>query len=166
MNGIFAILLQAAGMLVSPVAAQAPAAVVEEVGGGVTGVQFMDYVEPGQVIRLGGHDRIDEAVIEFQSFFVWLAPSRGQDARPSRGQAVGADAEFAHQRDVLRPTVVMVACNIAVVAAENLAGQMAESIPDRRPAPVLGDGTLDLVGRRRSAPQKTVRKTGRHLAVP
>ncbi len=45
-------------MLISPVAAQTPAAVVEEVGGGVTGVQFMDYVEPGQVIRLGGHDRI------------------------------------------------------------------------------------------------------------
>jgi len=58
MNGIFAMVLQAAGMLVSPAAAQAPAAVVEEVGGGVTGVQFMDYVEPGQVIRLGGHDRI------------------------------------------------------------------------------------------------------------
>ena len=58
MNGIFAILLQAAGMLVSPVAAQTPAAVVEEVGGSVTGVQFMDYVEPGQVIRLGTHDRI------------------------------------------------------------------------------------------------------------
>jgi hypothetical protein len=58
MNGIFAILLQAAGIVVSPVAAQTPAAVVEEVGGGVTGVQFMDYVEPGQVIRLGGHDRL------------------------------------------------------------------------------------------------------------
>jgi hypothetical protein len=58
MNGIFAILLQAAGMLVSPVAAQTPVAVVEEVGGGVTGVQFMDYVEPGQVIRLGVHDRL------------------------------------------------------------------------------------------------------------
>src|SRR6201997_4907053 len=58
MNGIFAILLQAAGMLVSPVAAQTPAALVEEVGGGVMGVQFMDYVEPGQVIRLGGHDRL------------------------------------------------------------------------------------------------------------
>ncbi len=48
MNGIFAMVLQAAGMLVSPVAAQTPAAVVEEVGGGVAGVQFMDYVEPGQ----------------------------------------------------------------------------------------------------------------------
>jgi hypothetical protein len=47
-----------AGLLVSPASAQAPAAVVEDVGGGVLGIQFMDYVEPGQVIRLGAHDRI------------------------------------------------------------------------------------------------------------
>jgi hypothetical protein len=60
----------------------------------------------------------------------------------------------------------MVASNVTVVAAENLTGEMAEGIPDRWPAAVLGDGTLDLVGRRRGAPQKTVRKTGRHLAVP
>jgi hypothetical protein len=58
MNGIFAIFLQAAGLLVPPALAQSPAAVVEELGGSVTGVQFMDYVEPGQVIRLGAHDRI------------------------------------------------------------------------------------------------------------
>jgi hypothetical protein len=38
--------------------AQSPAAVVEDLAGNVPGVQFMDYVEPGQVIRLGAHDRI------------------------------------------------------------------------------------------------------------
>src|SRR6202795_4885386 len=34
-------------------AAQAPVAVVEEVQGKVTGVEFMDYVAPGKVIKLG-----------------------------------------------------------------------------------------------------------------
>src|ERR1700716_4098565 len=34
-------------------AAQAPAAVVEDVQGKVTGVEFMDYVAPGKVIKLG-----------------------------------------------------------------------------------------------------------------
>ena len=58
MNGIFAMVLQAAGMMVSAAVAQMPAAVVEEVGSGVAGVTFMDYVEPGQVIRLSGHDRM------------------------------------------------------------------------------------------------------------
>src|SRR5688572_6148429 len=33
--------------------AQAPVAVVEEVQGNVTGAEFMDYVVPGKVIKLG-----------------------------------------------------------------------------------------------------------------
>jgi len=58
MSNIFAILLQMVAMMVSPASAQSPSAVVEEVGAGVAGVQFMDYVEPGQVIRLGAVDRL------------------------------------------------------------------------------------------------------------
>jgi hypothetical protein len=58
MSNIFAILLQGVAMTVSPASAQSPSAVVEEVGAGVAGVQLMDYVEPGQVIRLGAADRL------------------------------------------------------------------------------------------------------------
>jgi hypothetical protein len=58
MNAIFGILLQGAGALILTASAQSPAAVVEELAGSVPGVQFMDYVDPGQVIRLGAHDRI------------------------------------------------------------------------------------------------------------
>jgi hypothetical protein len=58
MNAIFGILLQGAAALILSASAQSPAAVVEELAGAVAGVQFMDYVEPGQVIRLGAHDRI------------------------------------------------------------------------------------------------------------
>jgi hypothetical protein len=39
-------------------AGQAPAAVVEDVQGKVTGAEFMDYVVPGQVIKLGAGGRI------------------------------------------------------------------------------------------------------------
>src|SRR5262245_56447724 len=39
-------------------AAQGPAAVVEEVSGKSAGVEFMDYVTPGKVIRLGRQDTI------------------------------------------------------------------------------------------------------------
>jgi hypothetical protein len=38
---------------IAAAAGQAPVAVVEDVQGKVTGVQFMDYVVPGQVIKLG-----------------------------------------------------------------------------------------------------------------
>jgi hypothetical protein len=58
MNAIFGILLQGAGALILTASAQSPVAVVEELAGSVPGVQFMDYVDPGQVIRLGAHDRI------------------------------------------------------------------------------------------------------------
>jgi hypothetical protein len=58
MQAIFAILLQGAGALILSAAAQSPAAVIEDLVGSVPGVQFMDYVEPGQVIRLGARDRI------------------------------------------------------------------------------------------------------------
>jgi hypothetical protein len=44
--------------LVVPAAAQAPVAVVEDVRGKVAGVEFMDYVVPGKVIKLGPKDSI------------------------------------------------------------------------------------------------------------
>jgi len=39
--------------LATPARAQAPVAVVEDAQGKVTGAEFMDYVVPGQVIKLG-----------------------------------------------------------------------------------------------------------------
>lgn len=42
----------------SPVAAQSPAAVVEDTTGNQSGVEFMDYVEVGKVIHLGPNDSI------------------------------------------------------------------------------------------------------------
>lgn len=58
MSAIFNILLQGAGAFILAASAQSPAAVVEEIQGSVPGIAFMDYVDPGQVIHLGAHDRI------------------------------------------------------------------------------------------------------------
>ena len=58
MNAIFTMVLWGAGALILTASAQAPVAVVEEIEGSAPGVAFMDYVERGQVIRLGAHDRI------------------------------------------------------------------------------------------------------------
>jgi hypothetical protein len=44
--------------LVVPAAAQVPVAVVEDVKGKVAGIEFMDYVAPGKVIKLGPRDSI------------------------------------------------------------------------------------------------------------
>jgi hypothetical protein len=39
-------------------APRAPVAVIEDITGGPSGIQLMDYVEPGQVIKLGAHDTV------------------------------------------------------------------------------------------------------------
>ena len=52
MTRIFAALVGLAGSA-GLAAAQTPVAVVEEVSGPVTGAEFMDYVAPGKVIKLG-----------------------------------------------------------------------------------------------------------------
>ncbi len=51
-------LVVSAWALGSPVSAQPSSAIVEEVVGNPSGVEFMDYVEPGRVIRLGPGDSI------------------------------------------------------------------------------------------------------------
>ena len=58
MFGIFLIFLGTAGILAPAASAQSPAAVIEELVGMPPGIQFMDYVESGQVIHLGPHDRL------------------------------------------------------------------------------------------------------------
>jgi hypothetical protein len=52
MKSIFAALVGVVGFS-GLAAAQAPVAVVEDVQGPVTGAEFMDYVAPGKVIKLG-----------------------------------------------------------------------------------------------------------------
>ena len=52
MKSIFAALVGLVGFT-GLAAAQAPVAVVEDVQGPVTGAEFMDYVAPGKVIKLG-----------------------------------------------------------------------------------------------------------------
>jgi hypothetical protein len=44
--------------LAGPAAAQGPVAVVEDVQGKVIGVEFMDYVAPGKVIKLGPDSKV------------------------------------------------------------------------------------------------------------
>lgn len=59
-TGISRAAVLAAGLLVSPLSAwaQAPVAVVEDVNSKSAGVEFMDYVAPGKVIKLGAADTL------------------------------------------------------------------------------------------------------------
>jgi hypothetical protein len=53
-----AALLKTAGIFILAASPQSPAAVVEDIAGAPPGIQFMDYAEIGEVIKLSPQDRI------------------------------------------------------------------------------------------------------------
>src|SRR5271170_3628494 len=104
-------------------------------------------VEADPWLDTGSEHAVDQPIVEFQPLGVYPAATLGQDARPRRRQTIGAEAELAHKRHILRPAMVMVAGNIPGAAVGDPAGKVAKGVPDRRPAPVLRDRAFDLVGR-------------------
>jgi hypothetical protein len=85
-------------------------------------------------------------------------------ARPSDREAIGLQAELRHQVEVLAPAVVVVAGDLAGLAAGHRAGHAAEGVPDRVAAPVLAHRSLDLVRRRGRAEPHLSRERRLHFA--
>jgi hypothetical protein len=52
------VLLKAAASVALAAAPHSPVAVIEDIVGSPSGIQFMDYAEPGQVIKLGQQDTV------------------------------------------------------------------------------------------------------------
>ena len=109
----------------------------------------------------GGEQLVDEAVVEVEPGAIGKATAVGQDPRPGHGEPVRAQAEFAHQGDVLAVAVHVVARDQAGVAVADPARGGREGVPDRRRAAVLVGGALDLVRRGRGAPDEVRRKPAR-----
>jgi hypothetical protein len=80
---------------ITPAAAQPPSAIVEDVQGKVKGVEFMDYVAPGKVIKLG----TDGIVVLGYMKSCWRETIRGGVA------VVGAEESRTAQSDVRREKV-------------------------------------------------------------
>ena len=122
------------------------------------GLGQVPVVQRGGGGDAGVEEGVDEAVVEGQARLVDRPEGVGGDlrgdARPRDREAVGPQAQALHQRDVLRPPVVVVVGDVAGVAADDLAGGVAEGVPDRGGAPVLGDRALDLVGGGGRAPHE------------
>ena len=77
--------------LASPAAAEPPVAVVEEVSGKVTGAEFMDYVTPKTVIKLGA----DSSVV-----LSYLKSCRREKISGIGTVIVGTDESIVHLADV------------------------------------------------------------------
>lgn len=81
--------------VVTAAAAQAPVAVVEDIQGKVSGVEFMDYVTSGQVIKLGPKDSI---VLGYMKS-CWRETITGGTV------VIGAEQSLVHQGDIQRVKV-------------------------------------------------------------
>ena len=96
----------------------------------------------------GGLERLDEVLVEADALGVDAAAggARRHDARPRDRQAVGLDAQLAHQLDVGLVAVVVVDRDAASRVAGDLAlGGVGKRVPDRQPFTVGVPRALDLV---------------------
>jgi hypothetical protein len=107
---------------------------------------------------------VDEPAVEVEPALVDRATVRA-DPRPGDREAVRREAEVAHQRDVLRHPVVVVARDGAGVAVDDRARHAGERVPDGGGPAVLVDGTLDLVGGGGRAPEEAGREREPGVAV-
>jgi len=115
--------------------------------------------EPGLDSRR--QQRVDEAVIECQPRLVGVTAAVRQDARPGDRKPIGVDAEIAHQRNVLGPTMVMIAGGVAGIAVGDAPDLAAKGVPDAGASTVFTHGAFDLVARCRDAPDEPVAAVGR-----
>ena len=95
MKNIFGAAIALIG-LTGTAAAQAPVAVVEEVQGKVTGVEFMDYVAPGKVIKLGPAGSV---------VLAYMKSCRRETITGIGTVIVGAEESMVHLGDVKASTV-------------------------------------------------------------
>src|SRR5215216_7855695 len=95
---------------------------------------------------------VDEAVVEVETLRVGTAAPCGKDARPGDREAVTADSELAHERNVVRVPMEVITGDIARVTIGDCAGGMAKNVPNRLSAATLADSTLDLIRRGGGAP--------------
>ncbi len=112
---------------------------------------------------------VHQSLVEVEPGLVDLAGAVGEHARPGDREPVGAEPERGHQVQVLLHPVVVVAGDVAVVAAVDLAGSPAERVPDARRAAVLGGSPLDLERSRAGAPGEAFGKLescGHPLTAP
>src|SRR5215467_2258207 len=120
----------------------------------------MVETDPG--FDAGFHYGVDQPVVEFNPLCADAASAFGENTRPCGRQAIGADAQFAHQRNILGPAMVMVTGDVAGRFIVDIARQVTKGVPDRRLAPVFFDRALDLISRGRGTPEKPLGKRIRH----
>jgi hypothetical protein len=112
-----------------------------------------------------GEQLVHEAIVEIEAFRVRRPVAVWKHPRPGDREAIGLGAEILDEADILFIEVIMIVGAIGVGAVLDLAGRVAEGVPDRHPAAILMNGAFDLVGRCRRAPDEAAREAGGRAPV-
>ncbi len=102
---------------------------------------------------------IDEAIVEAETRSVDGAAARRQHAAPGDAEAVGLEAELAHQRHILRVAAIVVAGDVTGITVAHQTGGVREALPDTRRRTVGERGAFDLISRSRATPQEIRRES-------
>ena len=141
--------------------------VVGEPGGGVPGrpaagvlerLRQVPVVERQPRLDAVGQQLVDQPAVEVEPGRVGRPGAAGLHPGPGDREPVRLQAQLGHQRDVVAVAVVVVARHVAGVPADDPARGVAEGVPDRRGAAVLGRRALDLVRGGRRAPEEAGRE--------
>ncbi len=103
---------------------------------------------------------VDQPVIEVEALLVHTSDTFGNDPRPGDGETVGRDTHLLDQVEVFVQAMVVIAGDIAVVAAMDAARHVGEGIPDGRFTSVLLRRSFDLEGGGGDAEGEVAGKTG------
>src|SRR5580658_7732697 len=118
-------------------------------------------VESAEGTNAGLEHSIHHALVMVETFLVRRADAVRLNARPRDGEAIALLVEAFQQGNVLLVEVVVIAGDVAGVAAFDVAGSMRIAIPDGFAFAVFVPSAFDLIGGRRHAPEKVFGKTGR-----
>src|SRR5688572_31821164 len=88
-------------------------------------------IESGVGRNPGRMQLVDEAAVVIETIRVGTTAPGGEDSRPGNGETIAAEAELAHERDVLGEAMKVIAGNISRVAIDDSAAGKAELVPDR-----------------------------------
>src|SRR5882757_9887449 len=101
---------------------------------------------------------VEKPVVEIQTFRIWLAGSVRKNPGPGNRKPIGLCAQRLHQLNVLLVAAIAVARLIGIAAVGDVAGDVSVTVPDRWTSSVFVDRAFDLIGRRRSPPDKSTGK--------
>jgi hypothetical protein len=127
--------------LVASAAAQAPVAVVEDVQGKVAGVEFMDYVAPGRVIKLGPKDAL---VLSYMRS-CWREAISGGTVTVGEEQSVVRSGKVERARVPCVPSRMQLSAREATQSAATVFRSMRRDAPAPRPPQLTLHGQSPIV---------------------